>query len=187
MASPDGLRLFLGNRLPGEVLDCIFSFGFHLWLATPNNAFYQVYYHNGKDGRDGYHMYRLWTTVRLVWDILSPYTQNLVNYEEYLNSIVRNRKLSVRYEARPVVCNLRDDWDYDFHWTIGPDGKWALAQHMHEFPQEPCMYLDFENRKWLTWSEAPQESHVRFTSAEVLLDIGYCGWFLDWEIPSLSG
>ena len=42
MASPDGLRLFLRNRLHGDVLDTIFSFGFHLWLAKPVGTMYDV-------------------------------------------------------------------------------------------------------------------------------------------------
>lgn len=35
MASPAGLQLFLGRRLPDEVLQRIFEFGLHLWLAKP--------------------------------------------------------------------------------------------------------------------------------------------------------
>ena len=188
MASPDGLRLFLGNRLPGEVLDNIFSFGFHLWLATPHNAFYQVYYHNGKDGRDGYHMYRLWTTVRLVWAwrILSPYTRNRVNYEEYLHSIVGNRKLRVRHNARPVVCGLCDYRDNDFHWTIAPDGEWALAQRVDCFPWGPFLYLDFESGEWRTTKQERPDSRLRFYSGVTRM-LGATGQFLDWEIPSLSG
>ena len=183
MASPDGLRLFLGNRLPGEVLDIIFSFGFHLWLATPHNAFYQVYYHNGKDGRDGCHMYRMWTTVRVVRDVLSPYAKKLVNYEAYYHSIARNRKLIMRYEARPVVCGLCDYRDNDFHWTIAPDGEWALAQHVDCFPYSPFLYLDFESGEWLTTKQERPDSRLRFYSG-VTRVLGATGQFLDWEIPT---
>ena len=35
MASPDGLRLYLGRRLPQEVLEHIFCYGFHLWMKEP--------------------------------------------------------------------------------------------------------------------------------------------------------
>ena len=35
MASPAGLQLFLGNRLPDAALQRIFEFGWHLWLAKP--------------------------------------------------------------------------------------------------------------------------------------------------------
>jgi hypothetical protein len=38
MASPRGLRLYFGSRLPDEVLDNIFSYGFHLWLAKPHDV-----------------------------------------------------------------------------------------------------------------------------------------------------
>jgi hypothetical protein len=31
----DGLRLFLGKRLPDEILEYIAAYGFHLWLARP--------------------------------------------------------------------------------------------------------------------------------------------------------
>lgn len=35
MASPDGLRLYFGDRLPPELRELIFEYGFHLWLARP--------------------------------------------------------------------------------------------------------------------------------------------------------
>ena len=38
MASPDGLRLYFGSSLPDEVLELIFQYGFHLWLAKPHLA-----------------------------------------------------------------------------------------------------------------------------------------------------
>ena len=38
MASPDGLRLYFGSHLPDEVLELIFQYGFHLWLAKPHLA-----------------------------------------------------------------------------------------------------------------------------------------------------
>ena len=41
MASPEGLCLKLGRRLPKDVADIIFEFGFHLWLARPHNRWAQ--------------------------------------------------------------------------------------------------------------------------------------------------
>ena len=38
MASPDGLRLCLGRHAPSDVLDLVFQYGFHLWLARPLNV-----------------------------------------------------------------------------------------------------------------------------------------------------
>jgi hypothetical protein len=35
MASPEGLRLYFGRRMPPEVRDIVFAYGFHLWLAKP--------------------------------------------------------------------------------------------------------------------------------------------------------
>ena len=35
MAPIDGLRLYLGKRLPDEILEYIVAYGFHIWLARP--------------------------------------------------------------------------------------------------------------------------------------------------------
>jgi hypothetical protein len=37
MASPESLCAVFGRRLPKELADIIFEYGFHLWLATPHN------------------------------------------------------------------------------------------------------------------------------------------------------
>ena len=50
MASPDGLRLYLGKHALPDVLDLIFQYGFHLWLAKPHNAqrsVMRVVHHDG--------------------------------------------------------------------------------------------------------------------------------------------
>ena len=77
MASPDGLRLFLGNRLPGEVLDNIFSFGFHLWLAKPVDIVYDV----NCLGND------IETTTAVLKHSLSKRTCRVVKYEGYFGGI----------------------------------------------------------------------------------------------------
>ena len=38
MASPAGLQLYFGRRVPDEVLQRIFEFGFHIWLAKPHDV-----------------------------------------------------------------------------------------------------------------------------------------------------
>ena len=41
MASPEGVCLMLGRRLPEDVAGVIFGYGFHLWLARPHNRWAQ--------------------------------------------------------------------------------------------------------------------------------------------------
>jgi hypothetical protein len=42
MASPAGLQLYFDKRLPDEVLQRIFEFGFHIWLAKPHDITTQM-------------------------------------------------------------------------------------------------------------------------------------------------
>ena len=86
MASPESLRLYFGNRLPPDVLDIIFQYGFHLWLAKPVEAWKVV----ERDYADTYRpspWYR--DTFRtIIWLVveysLSRAARRLVNYEDYV-------------------------------------------------------------------------------------------------------
>ena len=188
MASPKGLRLFLGSRLPDEVLDLMFSFGVHLWLAAPYDAFYQVLYENGRRGYTCYRQYRMWTNIPVVspYD-LSESTRALVKYDEYRRSRTGGR-LTIARRARPIVCLYEKDQfnrefqallmergglhdTDDWHWAPMPDG-WAFG-HFYHFRNPDAMALDIESGTWVQ-------------SRDVHWDIdggrSFIG-FLEWEIP----
>ena len=58
MASPESLCLVFGRRLPKDVADIIFEFGFHLLLSRPHDVVVQL------DMEYGTHA--AWGTLRIV-------------------------------------------------------------------------------------------------------------------------
>ena len=78
MASPDGLRLYFGNRLPLGVLDIIFQYGFHLWLAKPVDVIYTVHLPCPD---------HIQTTRAVLAESLSERTRRLVQFDRYFSDI----------------------------------------------------------------------------------------------------
>jgi hypothetical protein len=76
MASPEGVCLMLGRRLPKDVADIIFEFGFHPWLARPHNRWAQ--------SGPGHLLRSEWCEVCGVpKDILSKRARELVEFDKY--------------------------------------------------------------------------------------------------------
>lgn len=136
MASPAGLRLYLGSRLPEEVLDNIFCHGFELWLGRPYEAVYQIHSPNGR-----WRFYQAWTTVRVVEpDALSDRAHLLVNYILYDTARFLESRFRVTRRAQPRVWD-----DHDIHW-MRVDGEWTLARGTPR--HRPCPYFDIETGDW---------------------------------------
>ena len=80
MASPDGLRLCLGCHAPSDVLDLVFQYGFHLWLARPVDMLaLHCYNYN----------YVVYETTRycVLYEQLSDSARRTANYDAYWDSL----------------------------------------------------------------------------------------------------
>jgi hypothetical protein len=98
MASPESLCLVFGRRLPKDVADIIFEYGFHLWLSRPHDVVTQL------DMEYGTHA--AWGTMRVVTKgDLSERARELVNFDEYRDQIEQplNAELFILDPARPRV------------------------------------------------------------------------------------
>ena len=98
MASPEGPCLAFGRRLPKEVADIIFEFGFHLWLSRPHDVVAQL------DMEYGTHA--AWGTLRsVIRGDLSERARDLVKFDEYCEQIEQlpNAELFIFDLARPQV------------------------------------------------------------------------------------
>jgi hypothetical protein len=98
MASPDGLCLVFGRRLPKDVADIIFGYGFHLWLARSHDVVVQL------DMEYGTHA--AWGTMRVVAKgDLSERARELVKFDDYCDRIQRlpNAEVFILDLARPRV------------------------------------------------------------------------------------
>ena len=74
MASPESLCAVFGRRLPKDVADIIFGYGFHLWLARPHDVAVQLDMDYGTHAALG--------TMRLVAkDALSERARDLVKFD----------------------------------------------------------------------------------------------------------
>ena len=100
MASPEGLRLLFGPRLPKDVADIIFEFGFHLWLARPHRWAQKM----GRRVRRSE-----WCEV---WGVakgdLSEQARKLVGFDEYWRTILRDNPIiygwNVRVSPQGTFC-----------------------------------------------------------------------------------
>ena len=113
MASPDGLRLYLGSRLPPEVLENIFGYGFHLWLAKPVDFVANSDY-------DGIPV-RVYTTRNMVperW--LSERACKLVDYDRYDMDLFKDMHL----EFFQMGCAKPRVWSGLFQWTPTCTEEW---------------------------------------------------------------
>jgi hypothetical protein len=131
MASPDGLRLFFGNRLPNDVLDNIFAYGFHLWLAKPVDIICDV----ECLGND------LHTDRAVLAEDLSERARKVVDFDRYFNKS-QYWGLVVRVEyARPRVA-FAADRDRDgavFSWVVNGTGDGQPYVYLRDFAPPPWM------------------------------------------------
>ena len=113
MASPQGLRLFFAGSLPGDVLDNIFAYGFHLWLAKPVDFIERIGYEEGRD-LTGY------TTKLFVMEYsLSTQAARVVEYDMYAYHIV-DPMFPIDY-ARPRTWRAPFEWEpYADEWRAVP-------------------------------------------------------------------
>ena len=127
MASPDGLRLYFGNRLPPDVADLIFAYGFHLWLAKPvdfvaNSDYEGVPVH-------------VYTTRNMALErSLSERACKLVNYARYEWKFFEYKYLEffqMGY-AKPRV------WSGIFRWTPTDQEEWLAI------PDFPAAFDDVD-------------------------------------------
>ena len=98
MASPEGLCLLFGPRLPKDVADIIFEFGFNLCLSRPYDVVMQL------DMEYGTHS--AWGTLRIVAKgDLSQGARKLVKFDEYCKQIeqIPKAELFIFCLARPQV------------------------------------------------------------------------------------
>ena len=152
MASPDGLRLFLGNRLPGEVLDNIFSFGFHLWLAKPVDIVYDV----NCLGND------IETTTAVLKHSLSKRACRVVNYEGYFGGIQlsESARRGMVFDG-PVITNAviieyaRPRVFFNESWTVNGDGNGNWK------PEPPWMRPEL-----YPWARRPTHPPVRCSTID---------------------
>ena len=76
MASPESLCAVFGRRLPKDVADIIFEYGFHLWLSRPHDVAVQLDMDYGTHAALG--------TMRLVAKgALSERARDLVKFDKY--------------------------------------------------------------------------------------------------------
>ena len=113
MASPQGLRLFFASSLPGDVLDNIFAYGFHVWLAKPVDFVERIGYDEGRD-LTGY------TTKLFVMEYsLSRHAAMVVGYDMYAYRIV-DPMFPIDY-ARPRTWRAPFEWErYGNEWRAVP-------------------------------------------------------------------
>jgi hypothetical protein len=152
MASPDGLRLYFGSRLPEEVLELIFQYGWHLWLAKPH----LIAAYAANSVRD-LTAWELTLTVRLV----PASTRFKAGVADRLGFGTGDRWR--QYRAR--VLGTYDKWrwmgldqprvfpsDHRYRWVSLPDGKEALATSLNEplrfaHTSKPRVFY-IEEREW---------------------------------------
>ena len=98
MASPESLCAVFGRRLPKDVADIIFEYGFHLWLSRPYDV---VTLHDMEYGT-----HKAWGTMRLVTrrDLNEP-ARDLVKFEKYCEEIdqLPDEGVFIFCEAHPRV------------------------------------------------------------------------------------
>ena len=122
MASPAMLRgvfgrSFKGWHIPDEVLQEIFRFGFHLWMARPLDVVVEV---------EVMFTHYAFSTRRAVTDNqLSEQARRLVDFERYWEDIFKMPHVEVlpRALARPAV------WDGLVWWAPpyrGCEEQWVL-------------------------------------------------------------
>ena len=115
MASPQGLRLFFASRMPGDVLDNIFAYGFHIWLAKPVDFIERLDLDEGRE-LVGY------TTKLFVMEYSpSERAARMVRYDWYQARII-DPIYPIDY-AQPRV------WQAPFVWEPYGDDDWrAIPQ-----------------------------------------------------------
>ena len=136
MASPDGLRLYFGNRLPPDVADLIFAYGFHLWLAKPVDFVANSDY-------DGVPV-RVYTTRNMALErSLSERACKLVNYDRYEWAFFKSNQyefFQMGY-ARPWVWHGLFEWmpmdRRQEEWLAIPDFPAAFYAHTMDGPEWP--------------------------------------------------
>ena len=142
MASPDGLRLYFGSRLPPDVADLIFQYGFHLWLAKPYTFYKRVrtVYETRTTAR---HRVDFLTTIMVVdYHSLSPATRKLVNHYDYATRVSGNFK-SYNGLARPRVLEEDENPQYlrdgdEWYLVIDCDPRqWNASRFPEPVPQLP--------------------------------------------------
>ena len=139
MASPDGLRLFFGNRLPSDVLDNIFAYGFHLWLAKPVDIICDV----ECLGND------LHTDRAVLAEDLSERARKVVDFDRYSNW-GHYGGLVVRVEyARPRVAFAADSNGF----TVNGTGDGQPYRYLRDFAPPPWMQDHPDGRLTLVFTD----------------------------------
>ena len=125
MASPDGLRLFFGNRLPSDALDNIFAYGFHLWMAKPVDVICDV----EEFGND------LHTVRAVLAEDLSERARKVVDFDRYFNrSQYEGVVVRVEY-ARPRVAFGADNTGM----TVNGTGDGQPYRYLRDVAPPPWM------------------------------------------------
>ena len=116
MASPDGLRLCLGRHAPSDVLDLVFQYGFHLWLARPVTMLAFTAY-------EGDTVQYETTRYCVLYEQLSDSARRTADYNAYWHS--QNFIVGcLRFEPGPPTRPYR--WSWDPWRQLHQTGEWVV-------------------------------------------------------------